>query len=106
MGEEGFLNFNCSVLDNAPVTIGKRVMIGPNTQIYIAAHDLDPVLRAEGMEKALAVTIEDDVWIGGGAIILPGVTVGIETIVGAGSVVTKDVPAGARVLGNSARKIN
>ena len=106
MDEESFFNFNCTVLDNAPVHIGKRVMIGPNSQIYTAAHDLDPVLRAQGIEKALAVTVEDDVWIGGGAIILPGVTIGKEAVVGAGSVVTRDVPAGARVAGNPARRID
>ncbi len=105
VGEQSFINFNCTILDNALVTIGARCMLGPNVQIYTAAHDLDPELRAQGLEKALPVTIEDDAWIGGGAIILPGVTIGKHSIVGAGAVVTKDVPANSRAVGNPAKVI-
>ena len=86
-----------------PIRIGAGVMIGPNVQIYTAAHALEADERLQGVETALPVTIEDRVWIGGGAILLPGVTIGREAIVGAGAVVSKDVPAGARVVGNPAR---
>ncbi|MGL5815743.1 MAG: sugar O-acetyltransferase [Aeromonas sp.] len=103
LGRGTYINMGATILDNAPVRIGANVMIGPNVQIYTAAHALDADARIDGVETALPVTIEDRVWIGGGAILLPGVTIGREAIVGAGSVVTKDVPAGARVVGNPAR---
>jgi len=103
LGQGSYINMGATMLDNAPIQIGANVMIGPNVQIYTAAHALDADERIQGVETALPVTIEDRVWIGGGAIILPGVTIGREAIVGAGSVVTKDVPAGARVVGNPAR---
>ncbi|WP_304598351.1 sugar O-acetyltransferase [Pelagibaculum spongiae] len=105
IGEESFINFNCTILDNAWVTIGSRCMLGPNVQIYTAAHDLDSELRAQGIEKALPVTIEDDVWIGGGAIILPGVKIGKRSVIGAGAVITKDIPADSRAVGNPAQVI-
>ncbi|WP_303480543.1 sugar O-acetyltransferase [Celeribacter halophilus] len=105
LGEEAFLNVGCVVLDSARVEIGARSMIGPRTQIYCADHHRDPKLRGQLIERALPVTIGADVWIGGGAILLPGVTVGDGAIVGAGAVVTKDVAAGARVAGNPARAI-
>ncbi|EKB29819.1 sugar O-acetyltransferase [Aeromonas dhakensis] len=103
LGERSYINMGATLLDNAPIRIGAEVMIGPNVQIYTAAHALDADERIQGVETALPVTIEDRVWIGGGAILLPGVTIGREAIVGAGAVVTKDVPAGARVVGNPAR---
>lgn len=103
LGERSYINIGATLLDNAPIRIGAEVMIGPNVQIYTAAHALDADERIQGVETALPVTIEDRVWIGGGAILLPGVTIGREAIVGAGAVVTKDVPAGARVVGNPAR---
>ncbi|MFM4930849.1 sugar O-acetyltransferase [Aeromonas dhakensis] len=103
LGERSYINMGATLLDNAPISIGAEVMIGPNVQIYTAAHALDADERTQGVETALPVTIEDRVWIGGGAILLPGVTIGQEAIVGAGAVVTKDVPAGARVAGNPAR---
>lgn len=103
LGQGSYINMGATILDNAPVRIGAGVMIGPNVQIYTAAHALDADQRLDGVETALPVTIEDRVWIGGGAILLPGVTIGREAVVGAGSVVTKDVPAGARVVGNPAR---
>lgn len=103
LGAGSFINMGATILDNAPVRIGAGVMIGPNVQIYTAAHALEADERLKGVETALPVTIEDRVWIGGGAILLPGVTIGREAIVGAGSVVTRDVPAGARVVGNPAR---
>ncbi|MDI3429347.1 sugar O-acetyltransferase [Aeromonas sp. V90_14] len=103
LGERSYINMGATLLDNAPIRIGAEVMIGPNVQIYTAAHALDADERILGVETALPVTIEDRVWIGGGAILLPGVTIGREAIVGAGAVVTKDVPAGGRVVGNPAR---
>ncbi|WP_429103908.1 sugar O-acetyltransferase [Aeromonas hydrophila] len=103
LGERSYINMGATLLDNAPIRIGAEVMIGPNVQIYTAAHALDADERIQGVETALPVTIEDRVWIGGGAILLPGVTIGREAIVGAGTVVTKDVPAGVRVAGNPAR---
>ena len=103
LGERSYINKGATLLDNAPIRIGADVMIGPNVQIYTAAHALDADERIQGVETALPVTIEDRVWIGGGAILLPGITIGREAIVGAGAVVTRDVPAGARVVGNPAR---
>jgi maltose O-acetyltransferase len=103
IGEGAFLNFNCVVLDVTAVTIGARTTIGPHVQIYAADHPRDHELRRTGIEYARPVVIGANVWIGGGAIIVPGVTIGDDAIIGAGSVVTRDVPAGATVVGNPAR---
>ena len=85
------------------VTIGDRTQIGPGVQILTADHPRDPARRRAGLEFGRPVKIGADVWIGGGAIVLPGVTIGDEAIVGAGAVVTRDVPAGVTVVGNPAR---
>ncbi|WP_426031738.1 sugar O-acetyltransferase [Caulobacter sp. DWP3-1-3b2] len=103
IGEGAFLNFNCVILDVTTVTIGARTTIGPNVQIYTAEHPRDPVERLTGIEYSKPVVIGQNVWIGGGAIILPGVTIGDDAIIGAGSVVTRDVSTGATVVGNPAR---
>jgi maltose O-acetyltransferase len=103
LGTGAFLNFNCVILDVVAVTIGDGAQIGPAVQIYTADHPRDPALRAEGLEFGRPVHIGRNAWIGGGAIILPGVTVGDDSIVGAGSVVTHDVPPGMTVAGNPAR---
>ncbi len=103
LGKSVFLNFNCIILDVVQVTIGDRTQIGPGVQILTADHPRDPAQRRVGLEFGRPVTIGADVWIGGGAIVLPGVTIGDEVIVGAGAVVTRDVPAGATVVGNPAR---
>ncbi len=104
LGERVFLNAGCTILDTAQVHIGDQTMLGPNVQIYCAQHHKDPVKRCEALlEIARPVTIGKRVWIGGAAIIMPGVSIGDEAIVGAGSVVTKDVPAGSTVVGNPAR---
>ena len=103
LGRNVYVNANCVILDSGVVTIGDGTMIGPSVQIYCADHHRDPAKRREGIERALPVAIGRDVWIGGGAIVLPGVSVGDAAIVGAGAVVTRDVPAGARVVGNPAR---
>ncbi|KAK2778777.1 hypothetical protein FQN52_000188 [Onygenales sp. PD_12] len=107
VGKGTFLNFNLLVLDTCLVTIGERVLFGPNVCIYGATHPMDPAIRMglEGPEAGKEVHIEDDVWIGGSAIILAGVTVGKGSVVGAGSVVTKDIPAFHFVAGNPARVI-
>ncbi len=103
LGRGAFLNFNCVILDVVQVTIGDGAQIGPAVQIYTADHPRDAGLRREGLEFGRPVTIGRNVWIGGGAIILPGISIGDDAIVGAGSVVTRDVPAGATVAGNPAR---
>jgi maltose O-acetyltransferase len=104
LGAGAFLNFNCVILDVAEVTIGDGAQIGPAVQIYAADHPRDPAKRRSGLEFGRPVRIGRNAWIGGGAIILPGVVVGDDAVIGAGSVVTKDVPPGVTVLGNPAKK--
>ena len=103
LGKQVFFNFNCVVLDAAKVTIGNNVFIGPAVQIYTSVHPQDANERRKFFESAKAINIGADVWIGGGAIILPGVTIGDRSIIGAGSVVTKDIPADVSVAGNPAK---
>lgn len=103
LGAGVFLNFSCVILDVVAVTIGDGTQIGPGVQILTADHPRDAGERASGAEWGRPVRIGSNAWIGGGAIILPGVTVGDDAIVGAGIVVTRDVPAGATVVGNPAR---
>ncbi|KPH09721.1 sugar O-acetyltransferase [Rhizobium acidisoli] len=103
LGERVYFNAGCTILDSGRVTIGDRSMFGPGVQIYCAEHHKEAALRSAGIEIARPVSIGSDVWIGGGAIILGGVTIGEGAIVGAGAVVTRDVPAGATVVGNPAR---
>lgn len=105
IGDNTYLNFGCTILDNNEVHLGHHVMIGPSVQIYTAAHALSATERIKGLETAKMIVIEDNVWIGGGAIILPGVVIGAEAVVGAGAVVTKDVAAYTVVAGNPARVI-
>jgi len=104
LGERVFFNFNCVVLDVCPVRIGDFTLFGPAVQIYTATHPMEPALRRH-QEFAKPITIGSDVWVGGGAIICPGVTIGSKSVIGAGSVVTRNVPAGATVAGNPARPI-
>ena len=103
LGDRVYLNAGCTILDTAPVTIGDGAMLGPSVQIYCAQHATDPGERARGLEIARPVSIGRNAWIGGGAIVMPGVTVGEDAIVGAGSVVTRDVPAAQTVIGSPAR---
>ena len=103
VGNNLFVNYDCVFLDCAPIELGDDVQIGPSVQIYTATHPLDPAERRSGIEGAQRVRIGSNVWIGGGAIVLPGVTIGDDAVVGAGSVVTRDVPAGVVVVGNPAR---
>ncbi|KQP11959.1 sugar O-acetyltransferase [Pseudorhodoferax sp. Leaf267] len=103
LGAGVFLNFNCVILDVVEVRIGDKTQIGPGVQILAADHPRSPEERATGLEFGRPVIIGRNVWIGGGAILLPGITVGDDALIGAGSVVTRDVPAGATVVGNPAR---
>ena len=103
LGPDVFLNFGCVILDVVEVRIGERTQIGPGVQILAADHPRDPARRATGLEFGRPVRIGRNVWIGAGALILPGVTLGDDAVIGAGSVVTRDVPAGATVVGNPAR---
>lgn len=105
VGENFFANFNLTILDEAEVRIGDNAFIGPNVSIFTACHPLDAESRNTGVEWARPVTIGNNVWIGGGAILLPGVTVGDNAVIGAGSVVTRDVPASTLVCGNPARPL-
>jgi len=105
IGDHVFLNVLCTILDCNEVHIGHHVMIGPGVQIYTAAHDLRAETRNQGWEVARPIVIEDNVWIGGSAILLPGVTIGRNAVVGAGAVVTRSAPANAIVAGNPARVI-
>lgn len=105
IGHNFFANFNLTILDEANVTIGDNVCIGPNVSIYTACHPLDADLRDTWVEWAEPVTIGNSVWIGGGATILPGISIGDRSVVGAGSVVTRDVPPGVVVAGNPARVV-
>ncbi|HZW21397.1 sugar O-acetyltransferase [Noviherbaspirillum sp.] len=95
-----FFNFNCVVLDVAPVRIGSGVLFGPAVQVYAATHPLDADERSAGRESGKAIDIGDDVWIGGGAIICPGVRIGSRSVIGAGSVVVKDIPDNVFAAGN------
>lgn len=105
LGRNAFINFNCVFLDCAPIEIGDNLQMGPAVQIYTAAHPLEADVRRSGLEYARPIRIGNDVWIGGGAIILPGVTIGDRSVIGAGSVVVHDVPAAKVVAGNPARII-
>ena len=105
LGKHVFVNANCTFLDGAYITIGAHTLIGPNVQIYTPHHPMDFVQRRGSKEYAYPVTIGEDCWIGGGAIICPGVTIGDRCVVGAGSVVTKDIESDSVVVGNPAHLI-
>jgi len=105
IGARCFANFGLVVLDVAAVTIGDDVQIGPNVQLLTPTHPLDAEQRRAKWEAAEPIAIGDNVWLGGGAIVLPGVTIGDDAVVGAGAVVTKDVPSNVVVAGNPARII-
>lgn len=105
IGENFYANYNLVILDCAKVTIGDNVLIGPNVGIYTAGHPLHFELRNEEWEFACPITIEDNVWIGGNVVLNPGVTIGRNSVVGSGSVVTKDIPANVVAAGNPCRVI-
>ena len=104
LGKKCFFNFNCVVLDVCTVHVGDYTLFGPAVQIYTATHPMEAELRRT-QESARPVDIGSDVWVGGAAVILPGVTIGSRSIIGAGSVVTRDVPAGVFAAGNPCRVI-
>lgn len=106
VGRRFFANFNFTVLDEAPVTIGDDCFIGPNVSIYTACHSTDPVKRNARVEWARPVTIGDNVWLGGSVTILPGVTIGDNVSIGAGSVIVKDIPSNCVAAGNPCRVIH
>jgi maltose O-acetyltransferase len=105
LGEKVFFNFNCVVLDVTLVTIGSRTLFGPNVQVYTATHPMNHKERAAGLEFAKPITIGEDVWIGGSVVICPGVNIGDRSVIGAGSVVTKDIPADVFAAGNPCKVI-
>jgi maltose O-acetyltransferase len=105
LGEKVFFNFNCVVLDLMPVVIGSRTIIGPNVQIYTATHPLDHKVRALGLEFAKPVIIGEDFWIGGSVVVCPGVSIGDRAVIGAGSVITKNVPSDVFAAGNPCKII-
>jgi maltose O-acetyltransferase len=103
IGARTFVNWGVTFLDVAAITIGDDVQIGPNVQLLTATHPLEPQPRRDKWEAAQPITIGDNVWLGGGVIVCPGVTIGADTVVGAGSVVTRDLPAGVVAVGSPAR---
>jgi maltose O-acetyltransferase len=103
VGPRTFANYNLVALDVAPITIGADCKIGPNVQLLTALHPIDPAARRARWEAAEPITIGDNVWLGGGVIVLPGVTIGDNTVVGAGAVVTRNLPPSVVAVGNPAR---
>lgn len=105
MGDNFYANHNLVILDCAEVTFGSNVFIGPNCGFYTAGHPIDAAQRNEGLEYAKPIKIGRDVWIGGNVCVMPGVTIGDNTVIGGGSVVTKDIPAGVVAAGNPCKVI-
>jgi len=103
LGDKVYFNFNCLILDPAKVIIGDNVLFGPNVQIYTATHPLSHAERQKGLELAKPIEIGSDVWVGGSTVISPGVRIGSRSVIGAGSVVTKDVPDSVFAAGNPCR---
>ncbi|MEU4144965.1 sugar O-acetyltransferase [Streptomyces parvulus] len=105
IGARTFVNYNLTALDVAAIIIGEDCQIGPNVQLLTPTHPLEPGPRRDKLEAARPITIGDNVWLGGGAVVLPGVTIGDNSVIGAGAVVTKDVPANVVAVGNPARPV-
>ena len=103
LGSNVYANFNLTLVDDTDVYIGDSVMIGPNVTIATAGHPIDPELRRKVAQFNIPVRIGNNVWIGAGAVILPGITIGDDSVIGAGSIVTKDIPAGVVAVGNPCR---
>ncbi|MBK8288775.1 MAG: sugar O-acetyltransferase [Cellvibrionales bacterium] len=100
IGENFFANHHCVMLDASTITIGDRVLLGPSVHLYTTTHPLDFIERASGAQLTAPIVLEDDCWIGGNTVIMPGVTIGKGAVIGAGSVVTKSIPAGVVAFGN------
>ena len=105
IGEHFYANFDCVILDVAPVHIGDNVFFAPRVSLYTAGHPIDAGVRNEELEFGKPITIGDDVWVGGGVIVNPGVTIGSDVVIGSGSVVTKDIPSHVIAAGNPCRVI-
>lgn len=105
IGENFFANYGLTILDVGKVTIGDNVLIAPNVSIYTAGHPIHPQSRNSGYEYGIPITIGNNVWIGGNVVILPGVTIGDNAVIGAGSVVTKDIPSNMIAMGNPCKII-
>lgn len=105
VGENFFTNYNCTILDVAKVKIGKNVMLAPNVSIYTAGHPLHQEARNSGYEYGISICIGDNVWIGGNVVILPGVSIGNNAVIGGGSVVSRDIPDGVVAAGNPCKVI-
>ena len=105
LGANVFVNWGAVFLDVGRITVGDFVQLGPNVHLLTATHPLDAGRRREGWEGSGPITISDDVWLGGGVVVLPGVTIGARTVVGAGAVVTGDLPEGVLAVGNPARVV-
>lgn len=105
VGDNFYANFDCVMLDVCEIKIGKNAMLAPNVQIYTAYHPVNAKIRISGIEYGAPVTIGDNVWIGGGAIINPGVNIGDNVVIGSGSVVTKDIPSNCVAVGNPCKVI-
>ncbi len=103
LGENFYANFNLTILDGAKVSFGKNVLIGPNVSLFTASHPIDPIARAAGWEYSKPISIGDNVWIGGHTVINPGVSIGENSVIGSGSVVTRDIPANVVAVGNPCR---
>lgn len=103
VGNAVFINYDCVFLDVAPITVGDRVLIGPRTGLYTAGHPIAAEVRDTGLEYGLPITLEDSVWLGGNVVVCPGVTIGKNSIIAAGSVVTRDVPPDVVAGGNPCR---
>ncbi len=105
VGAGTFVNYNLTALDVAPITIGRDCQIGPNVQLLTPTHPIDPQPRRDKLEAAQPIILEDNVWLGGGVIVCPGVTIGKNSVIGAGAVVTKSIPANVVAVGNPARVV-
>ena len=105
IGDGSWVNFGLTALDVAPIVIGQDVLIGPNCSLYTAIHPSEPGPRRAKWESSAPITIEDNVWLGGSVVVCPGVTIGENSIIGAGAVVTRSVPANSIAVGNPARVI-
>jgi maltose O-acetyltransferase len=105
IGDGTFLNYDCVMLDIAPIALGSTCWLATQVQLLAATHPIDPIPRRDGWEYGAPITIADNVWLGGGVIVCPGVSIGEDTVVGAGAVVTRDLPAGVVAYGNPARVV-
>ena len=103
VGDHFFANSNCFFMDDAKITFGDHVFIGPNCAFYTAQHPIHPVQRNRKIEQALPISVGNNVWFGGNCVVLPGVNIGSNTVIGAGSIVTKDIPDNVVAVGNPCR---